>query len=60
MAQLCKGYYDRKSRILLWIMAEIAIIGSDIQEVLGTAIALNILLGIALWYIKINNISVKN
>jgi len=25
---------------MLWIMAEIAIIGSDIQEVLGTAIAL--------------------
>jgi len=26
--------------LMLWIMAEIAIIGSDIQEVLGTAIAL--------------------
>lgn len=30
-------------------MAEIAIIGSDIQEVLGTAIALKILFGISIW-----------
>lgn len=30
-------------------MAEIAIIGSDIQEVLGSAIALNILFGLDLW-----------
>lgn len=30
-------------RYLLWIQTEIAIIGSDIQEVIGSAIALNIL-----------------
>jgi len=30
-------------------MAEVAIIGSDIQEVLGTAIALNILFSLKLW-----------
>lgn len=30
-------------------MAEIAIIGADIQEVLGTAIALNILFGLEMW-----------
>ncbi|KAH0621252.1 hypothetical protein JD844_022339 [Phrynosoma platyrhinos] len=30
-------------RVLLWIMIEIAIIGSDMQEVIGTAIAFNLL-----------------
>jgi len=30
-------------------MAEIAIIGSDIQEILGSAIAIRILFGIPLW-----------
>ena len=35
--------YERPSRIILWIMVEIAIIGSDMQEVIGTAIAINLL-----------------
>ena len=30
-------------RILLWIMIEIAIIGSDMQEVIGTAISIFLL-----------------
>lgn len=30
-------------RILLWLMVELAIIGSDMQEVIGCAIALNLL-----------------
>lgn len=33
----------------LWIMAEIAIIGADIQEIIGTSVALNLLFGIPLW-----------
>ncbi len=43
--------YPPFSRYALWIMAEIAIIGSDIQEVIGSAIAINLLsLGhIPLW-----------
>eukprot|EP01132_Coremiostelium_polycephalum_P002524 gene2524-3126_t len=43
LAELCKDHYPRTPRILLWIMTEIAIIGSDIQEVIGTAIAIQIL-----------------
>ena len=35
--------YGRPLRIILWIMVEIAIIGSDMQEVIGTAIAINLL-----------------
>lgn len=30
-------------RVLLWLMMEIAIIGSDMQEVIGTAIAFSLL-----------------
>lgn len=36
-------------RIFLWIMMEIAIIGADIQEVIGSAIAFNLLFGLPLW-----------
>lgn len=30
-------------RIILWLMVELAIIGSDMQEVIGSAIAINLL-----------------
>ncbi|CAG0912714.1 unnamed protein product [Notodromas monacha] len=43
LAQLCYKHYPRVPRILLWVMVEIAIIGSDMQEVIGTAIAINLL-----------------
>ncbi|XP_015789022.1 natural resistance-associated macrophage protein 2 [Tetranychus urticae] len=43
LAELCYRRYPKLPRILLWIMVEIAIIGSDMQEVIGTAIAINIL-----------------
>lgn len=49
MAKLCREHYTKKTSILLWLMAEIAIIGSDIQEVLGSAIALQILFDLKLW-----------
>jgi len=43
LAELCHYHYKKFPRILLWIMVEIAIIGSDMQEVIGTAIAFYIL-----------------
>ncbi len=43
LAELCYQRYKKVPRILLWIMVEIAIIGSDMQEVIGTAIAFYIL-----------------
>ena len=51
MSLLHREEYPAFSRYALWIMAEIAIIGSDIQEVIGSAIAINLLsLGhIPLW-----------
>lgn len=49
LADVCRMHYDRPAALLLWAMMEIAIIGSDIQEVLGSAIGLQILFGIPLW-----------
>ncbi|XP_077129315.1 natural resistance-associated macrophage protein 1 [Ranitomeya variabilis] len=43
LAQICRAYYPKAPRWLLWILVEIAIIGSDMQEVIGTAIAFSLL-----------------
>ncbi|TKR77890.1 hypothetical protein L596_018786 [Steinernema carpocapsae] len=43
MAEIAYDYYAKLPRWVLWIMVEIAIIGSDMQEVIGTAIALYLL-----------------
>jgi len=40
LAELCYSQYPRIPRLGLWLCTEIAIIGSDMQEVIGTAIAL--------------------
>ena len=43
LAQICHLEYPLVPRVVLWFMVEIAIVGSDIQEVIGSAIALNLL-----------------
>jgi len=43
LAEVCYQNYPKVPRLILWIMCEIAIIGSDMQEVIGTAIAIYIL-----------------
>ncbi|XP_059610455.1 protein Malvolio isoform X1 [Phlebotomus argentipes] len=43
LAEMCYRQYKRAPRIVLWLMVETAIIGSDIQEVIGTAIAIFLL-----------------
>lgn len=43
LAELCYSRYPKLPRILLWIMTEVAIIGSDMQEVIGTAVAIYML-----------------
>jgi len=45
LAQHCRERYPTSVRIMLWLVAETAIIGADIQEVIGTAIALSLLSG---------------
>ncbi|XP_072179697.1 natural resistance-associated macrophage protein 2-like [Diadema setosum] len=43
LAEVCYREYPKAPRIVLWLMVEIAIIGSDMQEVIGTAIAFYLL-----------------
>nr|QCW64107.1 Natural resistance-associated macrophage protein [Botia dario] len=43
LAEVCNQYYPTRPRVILWLMVELAIIGSDMQEVIGCAIALNLL-----------------
>ncbi|MES2434419.1 MAG: Nramp family divalent metal transporter [Pseudomonadota bacterium] len=48
LAQACRDAFPRYISIPLWLAAEIAIIATDIAEVIGTAIGLNLLFGIPL------------
>ncbi|XP_030537997.1 metal transporter Nramp2-like [Rhodamnia argentea] len=43
LAELCREEYPDWARLVLWFMAEVALIGADIQEVIGSAIAIQIL-----------------
>jgi len=46
LAQACRDAYSKPTARLLWIACEIAIAACDLAEVLGSAIALNLLFGI--------------
>jgi manganese transport protein len=46
LAQLCRERYSKPSTIGLWLMAELAVIATDLAELLGSAIALNLLFDI--------------
>ena len=48
LAQACRDAFPRPVAWVLWVFAEIAIIATDIAEVVGTAIGLNLLFGIPL------------
>ncbi|XP_035998564.1 natural resistance-associated macrophage protein 2 isoform X1 [Fundulus heteroclitus] len=43
LAEVCHRQYPTVPRVILWLMVELAIIGSDMQEVIGCAIAFNLL-----------------
>ncbi|XP_043766002.1 natural resistance-associated macrophage protein 1 isoform X4 [Cervus elaphus] len=43
LGEVCHLYYPKVPRILLWLTIELAIVGSDMQEVIGTAIAFSLL-----------------
>src|SRR5215469_18941442 len=43
LAQLCHESYSRRMSFFLWVGAEIAIAACDLAEVIGSAIALNLL-----------------
>ncbi|MDB5569224.1 MAG: metal ion transporter, metal ion family protein [Hyphomicrobiales bacterium] len=48
LAQACRDAYPRALAWPLWLLAEVAIIATDLAEVIGTAIGLNLLFGIPL------------
>src|SRR2546430_872451 len=48
LAQACRDHYTRPVAFALWILCEIAIAACDLAEVIGSAIALNLLFGIPL------------
>jgi manganese transport protein len=48
LAQACRAHYARPVAWALWLLCEVAIVACDLAEVLGSAIALNLLFGIPL------------
>ena len=50
LAQLCNESYGRWASFALWVGAEIAIAACDLADVIGSAIALNLLFHIPLFY----------
>src|SRR5690349_15724600 len=43
LAQACRDSYSKPTTVVLWILCEIAIAACDLAEVIGAAIALNLL-----------------
>ncbi|HZQ67067.1 MAG TPA: Nramp family divalent metal transporter [Terriglobales bacterium] len=48
LAQACRDYFSRPVTLALWVFAEVAIAACDLAEVIGSAIALNLLFHIPL------------
>ena len=48
LAQACRDHYSKPVAVVLWLMCEVAICACDLAEVIGTAIALNLLFHIPL------------
>jgi manganese transport protein len=48
LAQACRDHFSKPVAMFLWVICEIAIAACDLAEVIGTAIALNLLFGIPL------------
>src|SRR5688500_1897279 len=48
LAQSCRDNYSRPVSFVLWVLAEVAIAACDLAEVIGSAIALNLLFGLPL------------
>ncbi len=46
LAQACRDSYSRPVSLMLWLVAELAIAACDLAEVIGSAIALNLLFNI--------------
>jgi len=59
LAQACRDTYSRPTTIFLWILCEIAIAACDLAEVIGAAIALNLLFHLPLlWGVVLTSLDV--
>ena len=59
LAQACRDSYSRRTTVMLWLVCEIAIAACDLAEVIGAAIALNLLFGIPMvWGVCITSLDV--
>jgi manganese transport protein len=59
LAQACRDHYPPRVAFFLWVVCEIAIAACDLAEVIGTAVALNLLFGLPLpWGIVITALDV--
>ncbi len=46
LAQACRDRFSKRTTIVLWLLSEVAIAATDLAEVIGSAIALNLLFGL--------------
>ncbi|MBL7961531.1 Nramp family divalent metal transporter [bacterium] len=59
LAQACRDHYSKPVAFGLWVLCEVAIAACDLAEVIGSAIALNLLFGIPLiWGVCITALDV--
>src|SRR3954469_11317239 len=59
LAQACRDSYSRRTTIVLWVLCEIAIAACDLAEVVGAAIALNLLFDLPLvWGVCLTSLDV--
>jgi manganese transport protein len=59
LAQACRDSYSRPTTIVLWLLCEVAIVACDLAEVIGAAIALNLLFGLPLaWGVSLTALDV--
>src|SRR5215218_4763725 len=59
LAQACRDHYSKPVSFFLWVICELAIAACDLAEVIGSAIALNLLFGIPLiWGVCITALDV--
>lgn len=59
LAQACRDAYSKQTSVLLWLSAEVAIVACDLAEVIGAAIALNLLFHLPLvWGVALTGLDV--
>ncbi|MGN7453259.1 Nramp family divalent metal transporter [Paenibacillus pasadenensis] len=59
LAQACRDHYSKPVALMLWALCELAIAACDLAELIGTAIALNLLFGLPLlWGVILTSLDV--